>query len=165
MAIKDEVAKLKAIGKEADEVFEILKDLAKDDKKAPTTVLTRLKKMVEGLDASARAAARARRLEMIDDLTRRIDQYDLLLALDLSPASRDRIDAERAVLVAQRGYHRGKVGRDFEGIVSKKQAEQLDGLVRDVKSAVARKKKAIAHIDGAIRIGMAAAKIIALIGA
>jgi len=165
MSLNDEIARLKAIRREADAIFKDLETLAKADRKAPPTVLRRLSKAAGELDAAARAAAVKRRAQIIKDLTDRIDQYDVLLSLNLSPAVRASVEAERATLVAQRGYHRGRAGLDFEGIVSQEEVDRLAALITEVNNAVAAKKKAVAYIDGAIRIGIAASKIIAKIAA
>ena len=163
MSMSQNIAKLKAIRKEADVIFSELEVLAKEDKKAPAVVLSRLKALATNLDSAARQAAIDRRKQIIKELSDRIQQYDILLALNLSPSSRGVIEAERATLVAQRGYHRGRLGIDFEGIVSKQEVEKLETLITGVKSAVAAKKKAVDYIDGVIKIGIAASKIIAKI--
>jgi len=165
MPLEDEIEKLKAIRAEADLIFAELEQLAQADRKPPATLLTRLKRAASDLDRAARAAARERRRAIIDELSARIGQYDVLLSLGLSPAARASIRAERATLVAQRGYHRGRAGLDFEGIVGKDDVEQLEALVTAVNTAVAAKKKAVAYIDGTIRIGLAASRIIGLIAA
>ena len=163
MPLSAEIAKLKAIRNEADAIFKELETLAQADKKAPATVLRRLSRAASDLDEAARAAAIERRAQIIKDLTDRIRQYDVLLSLNLSPAVRASVEAERATLVARRGYHRGRAGLDFVGIVSKEEVDQLAALITEVNNAVAAKKKAIAYIDGAIRIGIAASKIIGII--
>ena len=163
MSLSQNIAKLKAIRKDADVIFSELEVLAQADKKAPAAVLSRLKALATNLDSAARQAAIDRRKQIIKELSDRIQQYDILLALNLSPSSRGVIEAERATLVAQRGYHRGRLGIDFEGIVSKQEVEKLETLITGVKSAVAAKKKAVDYIDGVIKIGIAASKIIAKI--
>jgi len=163
MSLSDEIAKLKAIRREADAIFSELETLAKANRKAPATVLRRLSKAAGGLDAVARTAAVKRRTQIIKDLTDRIGQYDVLLSLGLSPSVRASIEAERSTLVAQRGYHRGRAGLDFEGIVNKDEVDRLVALITEINNSVAAKKKAVAYIDGAIRIGIAASKIIAKI--
>ena len=163
MSLSDEIARLKAIRREADAIFKELETLAKADRKAPATVLRRLSRAAGELDAATRAAAGERRTQIIKDLTDRIGQYDVLLSLSLSPAVRASVEAERATLVSRRGYHRGRAGLDFVGIVSKEEVDRLAVLITEVNNAVAAKKKAIAYIDGAIRIGIAASKIVAII--
>lgn len=165
MALQDEIDKLIAIRDEADAIFGELERLGRLGRDAPATVLRRLSAAAAGLDVAARAAAAERRAQIIDDLTRRIDQYDILLSLNLGPAARASARAERAVLVSQRGYHRGRAGRDFEGLVSKEEVDRLAALITEVNRAVAAKKKAVGYIDVTIRIGVAAAKIIAKIAA
>ena len=165
MSLNDEIARLKAIRREADAIFKELETLAKADRKATPTLLRRLSNAASDLDAAARAAAIERRAQIIKDLTDRIGQYDVLLSLNLSPSVRATVEAERATLVARRGYHRGRAGLDFQGIVSKEEVDRLAALITEVNNAVAAKKKAIAYIDGAIRIGIAASKIIAKIAA
>ena len=162
MSLNDEIARLKAIRREADAIFKELETLAKADRKATPTLLRRLSNAASDLDAAARAAAIERRAQILTD---RIGQYDVLLSLNLSPSVRATVEAERATLVARRGYHRGRAGLDFQGIVSKEEVDRLAALITEVNNAVAAKKKAIAYIDGAIRIGIAASKIIAKIAA
>ena len=165
MSMSQNIATLKAVRKQAEVIFGELEALAQADKKAPATVLTRLSKLARDLDATARQAARDRREQIIAELSQRIRQYDVLLTLSLPPSSRATIKAERATLVAQRGYHRGRLGTDFEGIVSKQDVDKLEALINEVNAAVAGKKKAVAYIDGVIRIGIAASKILARIAA
>ena len=160
MPLSQEIAKLKAIRKEADVIFAELEQLAQADKPVPAVVLNRISTVANDLDAAARQAARDRRQQIIKDLSDRIGQYNVLLSLNLSPAVRASTKAERATLVAQRGYHRGRVGIDFEGIVSKEEVERLAALITEVNKAVAAKKKAVAHINSVIRIGIAASNII-----
>jgi len=163
MPLNSEIAKLKAIRKEADVIFDELKALAQSDKKAPQTKLKRLAKLASDVDAVAREAARERRTQIIKELTDRIRQFDALLSLNLRPSTRASAEAERATLVAQRGFHRGRAGLDFEGIVSKEDVDRLAALITEVNKAVAAKKKAVAYINLAIRIGMAASKVMAKI--
>jgi len=163
MSLSDEIARLKAIRREADAIFKELETLAKADRKAPATVLRRLSRATHELEAAARTAAVKRRTQIIKELTDRIGQYDILLSLNLSPSVRASVEAERSTLVARRGYHRGRAGLDFEGIVSKDEVDRLAALITEVNNAVAAKQKAVAYIDGAIRIGIAAGKIVAKI--
>ena len=165
MSLKDEIAGLQAIRKEADAIFGELDRLARSDKKAPKTLLRRLARAASDLDASARSAAAERRAMIVQDLSDRIGKYDVLLSLNLSPSARASAEAERATLVAQRGYHLGRAGRDFEGIVTKEEVDQLAALIAEVNKGVAAKKKAVAYVRVAIRIGIAAAKIIEKIAA
>ncbi|MEM8984060.1 MAG: hypothetical protein AAGC71_13600 [Pseudomonadota bacterium] len=165
MALSQEITKLKAIRRQVDAIFDELKRLAEADRRAPQATLARIRRVAQDLDDTARSAARARRAKIIADLTARIRQYDTLLSMPLDSNSRSRFAAERASLVARRGYHRGRQGLDFVGIVSKDQVDQLEALITEVNQAILERKKAIAYIDGVIRIGMAATQIIDLIAA
>lgn len=160
MSLSQELARLKAIKKEADTIKSELQALAEADKNAPAATLKRLEKLAGDLDDAARQAARDRRQEIIDELTQRIQDFDALLALGLSRADRQRAKKQRAKLVGQRAFHRGRAGTDFEGLVSKEDVDRLAALITEVNKAVAEKKKAVAHINGAISIAMAATNII-----
>lgn len=163
MSLHEQIEKLRAIRRQADALFLELEALAKAGRKVPRATLSRLSKLVAHLEEAAREAARSRRREIIGELTGRIGQYDTLLALDLSPAVRAAVEAERATLVAQRGYHRGRLGLDFEGIVGSDEVDKLAALIAEVRAAAATKQRAAEYIDGVIRIGIAAAGIIARI--
>lgn len=165
MALQDEIDKLVAIKDEADAIFQELERLGRLDRDAPDTVLQRLSNAAVGLDAASRAAAAERRAQIIAGLTDRIGQYDVLLSMNLRPADRASVRAERAVLVSQRAYHRGRAGSDFEGLVSKAEVERLEALITEINRAVAAKKKAVAYIDATIRIGIAASMIVGKIAA
>jgi hypothetical protein len=163
MPLREQIEKLRAIRREADALFAELETLAEAKRRAPAAVLLTLSRLAAELDTVAREAARARRRQIIRELTDRIDKYDTLLALELSPSTRAAVGAERATLVARRGYHRGRLGSDFDGIVGREEAGELGALIAETNAAVAAKKLAVAYIAAAIRIGTAAAKIIARI--
>lgn len=163
MSLTEQIEKLKAIRSEADIIFRELEGLSKAEDDVPATLLTRLRNLAAELDTAARSAARERRRQTIGELSGRIRQYDVLLSLNLSSSARRAAEAERATLVARRGYHRGRLGADFDGIVSKADVDRLAALITEVNAAVAARRKAVAYIDGVIRLGIAAAQILARI--
>ena len=164
MSLAEQILKLKAVRDEVDAIFKELERLAQADRQATRPILRRLAKAARDLDTAALAAAAERRAAIIDELSKRIQQYDRLLAFDMDPNARESARAERAVLVAQRGYHRGRQGRRFEGIVTAAEVDQLDSLIAAVRKEAAKKQKAAAYIDVVIRMGVAATRAIDSIG-
>lgn len=160
MSLADQVLKLKAIRDEVNAIFKELERLAQEDRQVTRPILRRLARAASELDVAALAAATEHRAAIIEELSLSISQYDKLLALGIAPAARESARAERARLVAQRGYHRGRQGRGFEGVMTAKEVDRLETLIAVVRSEAAGKKKAADYIDVVIRIGVAATRVI-----
>lgn len=160
MSLDQSIRALKTVAGDAKELFAVLKGLAEQDEDAKKAQKDQITKLADKLDEETRKAARARRDVEIEQLTEIIDAHEITLSLPgLSQSTRDAVRADRQAHVARRGRLRARAGTDLGGVLTKQLADNLDELVKKVKKDVRSKKKAAAHLQGAIQTADIALRI------
>lgn len=154
MSLEDSIAKLREVGADAKALFDVLKDLADQDRDARKTEKDKITGLVRKLDTMTRKAARERRSAEVEKLTELIDAGEGALSITgLSSSTRDTIKAELIRLRARRTRLRNLDATDFGGILKAEEVRQLEDLVKAARKEVQRKKLAAAFLGSVFKIG------------
>jgi hypothetical protein len=153
MNLKQSVAALKAVSKDASSLKNALQTLAQAGKNATATQKSNLKSLATRLGAAAKDGARERRLAEIGQLSTTIKSHETSLSVPgLPSAIRRSIRSDLTALKARRVRLNARLGSDFGGVLTAAQIRRMDALVKKVKQDTAQKKAASAFLEGAEKI-------------
>ncbi len=154
MSLEDSIAKLRDVGSDARGLFDVLKDLADQGRKARQTEKDKITRLVKKLDTTTRTAARERRAAEIEKLTELIDAGETVLSITgLSSSTRNAVKADLTRRRARRTRLRNLDATDFGGILKADEVRQLEDLVKAARKEVEQKKLAAAFLGSVFKIG------------
>jgi hypothetical protein len=154
VSLEDSIAKLRDVGSDARGLFDVLKDLADQGRKARQTEKDKITRLVKKLDTTTRTAARERRAAEIEKLTELIDAGETVLSITgLSSSTRNAVKADLTRRRARRTRLRNLDATDFGGILKADEVRQLEDLVKAARKEVEQKKLAAAFLGSVFKIG------------
>jgi Spy/CpxP family protein refolding chaperone len=159
MAQKKELReKVEGVAEDAKKLIKILQSTAKKDKdailsKKELDSIRRLIERSEDAMSDAKLKAKAMRHKEIDELTQLIKDIELALATPgLDEDVRNDLKNLRRRRRAKLVRLQIKLGMDFSGILTPKQIQEIQEVLKRAKADVAKKKKAAAFLATIMKI-------------